>query len=93
VVEPGVSGVHPSTEWRQAESGGIECSAISVETENFEMCPLPQERFGVAAGAERAIEHHPGRNAAEELSDLGDHHGIVMEGGLRRHVRPSPIGS
>ena len=80
VVEPGVDGVEAVAEAREPGGRRGEGVAIAVDADDREVrSPAVEDRLGVAAAAERGVEHDARRHGREHVDDLVEHHGAVLE--------------
>ena len=78
-VEPDLSQLHPVAEPLERAGRGRHRVLVPIETEELDVRQRLQEGTGMSSPADRGVDHGAGRDGPEQLDDLVDHHGLVLE--------------
>ena len=78
-IEAAVHGRDSVPEAGQAAAGGGERVGVLVDTEHGHGGVAIEQCLGVAAAAERGVEHRAGRHSGEHVDNLGHHDRLVLE--------------
>jgi hypothetical protein len=79
MIEARLSELNPITELAQHLRGGDEGVVVLVEAEEATSAIVLQQHARMASPANRAIDHHAGRNRRQHCEHLSGEHGLVDE--------------
>jgi hypothetical protein len=92
-IEPGPHRDDAPRELVEQPSRGRESILVLIDADDPQVRVVGEQGAGVPAAAERGIDHDAGRHGGEQGGDLGDHDGLMVKGGLTRHVGAFAIGA